>query len=137
MQCSTGAAPSFDPVVAGAFTQALGWRWIFWLLAIPTGAYFIIIVLLLPETQGKVVGNGSIKAQGLYRSLFDYFIRDRYGVYQRGDDILDFPIECARLTGHYSLVLLSSTSTIGYGISLMTRLVSSHIRRKVLQSDIR
>ncbi|KFA78754.1 hypothetical protein S40288_01627, partial [Stachybotrys chartarum IBT 40288] len=214
-----------------------------WFLATLTGAYFIIIVLLLSETQRKVVGDGGIKAQGLYRSLFDYFIRDRVaennnellskrkhrfpnpfncvvmlfdkgnftvilagsityavkmtlqtslaaqvmeiyalnhletgltylpsaiggamasyvtgrcfptrllacaefhvvgklldknvkkmaaqlgrdGVYRRGDDILDFPIERARLTGLYSLVSLSSTSTIGYGISLMTR--SSH-----------
>ncbi|KEY66280.1 hypothetical protein S7711_02745 [Stachybotrys chartarum IBT 7711] len=236
----TGAAPSFGPVVAGAFSQTLGWRWIFWFLAILTGAYFVIVVLLLPETQRNVVGNGSVKAQGLYRSVFDYFIRDRVaendnellvkrkhrfpnpfncvvmlfdkgnfavilagsityavkmtlqaslaaqvmeiyglnhletgltylpsaiggamasyvtgrcfptrllacaefhvvgklldknvkkmaaqlgrdGVYRRGDDILDFPIERARLTGLYSLVSLSSTSTIGYGISLMTR----------------
>ncbi|KAK7914230.1 hypothetical protein PG985_011933 [Apiospora marii] len=66
----TNAAPSFGPVVAGVLTQKLGWRWIFWFLAILTGVYLLVIALLLPETQRKIVGNGSIKASGIRRSLF-------------------------------------------------------------------
>ncbi|KAH6849740.1 major facilitator superfamily domain-containing protein [Chaetomium sp. MPI-CAGE-AT-0009] len=73
----TGAAPSFGPVIAGVLAQKLGWRWIFWFLAIITGAYLITIALLLPETQRKLVGNGSTPARGVHKSLFDRFTEDR------------------------------------------------------------
>jgi MFS family permease len=74
---STGAAPSFGPVIAGALAQQLGWRWIFWFLVILTGAYLVVVTLLLPETQRRLVGNGSIPAAGIHRALFDAFTRDR------------------------------------------------------------
>ncbi|KAH7324677.1 major facilitator superfamily domain-containing protein [Stachybotrys elegans] len=218
------SAPSFGPVIAGALAQQLGWRWIFWFLVILTGSYFVILLLGLPETQRKVVGNGSIQTRGIYRSLFDYLTKDRksginprdagvkrkhhipnpfkciqmlfskgniavimagsvtytvkmtlqtslaptciavYGLdylqagliylpsgvggaigsyytgklldkalkrrtselgtdwtYRRGDDISEFPIEKARFEGLYTLVILSAVSTVGYGVSLMTR----------------
>lgn len=73
---STNAAPSFGPVIAGALTQNLGWRWIFWFLSIFTGTYLLVVLLLLPETQRKVVGNGSIPVKGIYRSFFEVFIQD-------------------------------------------------------------
>ncbi|KAL2126536.1 hypothetical protein VTI74DRAFT_743 [Chaetomium olivicolor] len=72
-----GGAPSFGPVIAGVLTGKLGWRWIFWFLIILTGAYLIVVVLLLPETQWKVVGNGSIPAKGIHKSLFDALTRNR------------------------------------------------------------
>ncbi|KAJ5622907.1 hypothetical protein N7490_011512 [Penicillium lividum] len=73
----TNAAPSFGPVVAGALTQKLGWRWIFWLLVIMTGTYLILVLLFLPETQRRLVGNGSVQARGVHRSAFDLFTKDR------------------------------------------------------------
>ncbi|KAK8851114.1 MFS general substrate transporter [Apiospora arundinis] len=73
----TNAAPSFGPVIAGVLTQKLGWRWIFWFLAILTGAYLLVIALFLPETQRKIVGNGSIHASGIRRSLFSLVVRGR------------------------------------------------------------
>jgi MFS family permease len=74
---STGAAPSFGPVVAGVLAQKLGWRWIFWLLVILTGTYLVVVALFLPETQRKLVGNGSLPARGIHRSLFDVFTKSR------------------------------------------------------------
>ncbi|KAJ5920757.1 hypothetical protein N7466_009083 [Penicillium verhagenii] len=74
---STNAAPSFGPVVAGALTQKFGWRWIFWFLVIMTGTYLIPVILLLPETQKKLVGNGSVQARGIHRSAFDLFTSNR------------------------------------------------------------
>jgi MFS family permease len=56
----------------------LGWRWIFWFLVILTGIYFIIILFLLPETQRKIVGNGSVPPKGIHKSLFDSITRDRW-----------------------------------------------------------
>lgn len=42
-----------------------------------TGTYWIVVILFLPETQRKVVGNGSIATKGIHRSLFDSVTRDR------------------------------------------------------------
>lgn len=74
---SANAAPSFGPVIAGVLAEKLDWRWIFWFLVVLTGTYFFIILLFLPETQRKIVGNGSAPVMGLHRSLFDVLARDR------------------------------------------------------------
>jgi MFS family permease len=74
---SGGAAPSFGPVIAGVLTEKLGWRWIFWFLVIFTATYLVVVALLLPETQRKLVGNGSIATRGLHRSLFDVLTKNR------------------------------------------------------------
>ncbi|KAK3955714.1 MFS general substrate transporter [Pseudoneurospora amorphoporcata] len=73
----TNAAPSFGPVIAGVLAQKLGWRWIFWFLVIMTGSYLVIVILLIPETQRKVVGNGSIPPRGIHKSLFETLSRKR------------------------------------------------------------
>ncbi|KAK8071953.1 hypothetical protein PG996_005301 [Apiospora saccharicola] len=51
--------------------------WISWFLAILTGVYLLVILLLLPETQRKIVGNGSIKTTGIRRSLVSLVVLDR------------------------------------------------------------
>lgn len=67
------SAPSIGPIVGGCLIQSVGWRWIFWLLVILTGSHFILIALFLPETQRRIVGNGSGPATGIYWSLFSKF----------------------------------------------------------------
>jgi MFS family permease len=64
-------------VVAGVLAEKLNWRWIFWSLVIMTGTYWIVVLLLLPETQRKIVGNGSVRTTGIHRSLFDTITKDR------------------------------------------------------------
>ncbi|KAI9901041.1 hypothetical protein N3K66_002858 [Trichothecium roseum] len=53
-------APSLGPVLGGVLSQELGWRSIFWFLAIFAGTTCILIALFFPETCRPIVGDGSI-----------------------------------------------------------------------------
>ncbi|KAL7754920.1 hypothetical protein ACKLNR_015260 [Fusarium oxysporum f. sp. zingiberi] len=64
----TTMAPSLGPVLGGILAEKLGWRWIFWFLSILTGGTLVILALL-PETQRKIVGDGSLPARGIYWSV--------------------------------------------------------------------
>ncbi|KAF1975161.1 MFS general substrate transporter [Bimuria novae-zelandiae CBS 107.79] len=64
--------PAFGPTIGGVLAQYLGWRSIFWFLAIFAGILLVIFVFLFPETCRAVVGNGSIPATGVNRSLISY-----------------------------------------------------------------
>ncbi|KAL2290346.1 hypothetical protein FJTKL_15480 [Diaporthe vaccinii] len=221
----TNTAPSFGPVLSGVLTQTAGWRWIFWFLTILISCHGVLLVLFFPETQRKLVGNGSKRVYGvLYQSFFWKVTRQQHvlekeiqpedrikskfhtpnplacvpmlfekgsfctmffggvtyavkmtiqaslgsqcisiynlnyleaglvylpagvagglgakctgrfldwyyrrmckkldGSFQRGEDISDFPIEKVRLKGAYTLLIVTSIGTAGYGVALMTR----------------
>jgi hypothetical protein len=53
-------APTIRPILGGARSHTVGWTWIFWFLTIDTSIALVLIVLL-PETSRKIVGNGSIQ----------------------------------------------------------------------------
>ncbi len=74
----TDFATSLGPVIGGGLTQGFGWRAIFWFLAIFTGSHFVAMLLFFPETQRKIVENGSIKPKGLvYQTAFSLIRRRR------------------------------------------------------------
>ncbi|KAI1162763.1 major facilitator superfamily domain-containing protein [Nemania serpens] len=52
--------PSIGPVIGGAIAQFLGWRNIFWFLAITGLINLGIIIAFFPETCRKIVGDGSV-----------------------------------------------------------------------------
>jgi multidrug resistance protein len=67
--------PAFGPTIGGVLVQYLGWRSVFWFLAIYAGVLLVLFALLFPETCRKVVGNGSIPAKGINQSLVSYLQR--------------------------------------------------------------
>ncbi|KAJ6511659.1 major facilitator superfamily domain-containing protein [Mycena vulgaris] len=58
--------PAIGPVLGGVLPDKLGWRAIFWFLCISSAICMIIMVLFLPETLRKIVGNGSIAPPAIY-----------------------------------------------------------------------
>ncbi|SCU82337.1 LAFA_0C10594g1_1 [Lachancea sp. 'fantastica'] len=55
---------AIGPIIGGTLSKSLGWRWVFWILAIYCGAFMLILILILPETLRYLVGNGSTKVEG-------------------------------------------------------------------------
>ncbi|PLB53510.1 MFS general substrate transporter [Aspergillus steynii IBT 23096] len=68
--------PALGPLLGGLFTQFLGWRSIFWFLAIFASLTIALLVGFLPETCRCLVGNGSVPAQPWNRSLLQIANRD-------------------------------------------------------------
>jgi len=60
------AGPSLGPIIGGALAQNIGWRSIFWFLAIFAGIFLLFLVLFLPETLRSIVGNGSVRAKSIW-----------------------------------------------------------------------
>ncbi|KAJ5808688.1 hypothetical protein N7474_009957 [Penicillium riverlandense] len=50
---------AIGPVIGGAIAGSLGWKAIFWFLAIYSGVFLVSLIILLPETLRSVVDNGS------------------------------------------------------------------------------
>ncbi|KAI0382010.1 MFS general substrate transporter [Hypomontagnella monticulosa] len=61
-------APAIGPVLGGVLSQEIGWRFIFWLLAIMAGVMLTLHALFLPETCREIVGDGSIRPHPFYRT---------------------------------------------------------------------
>ncbi|KAH8816098.1 major facilitator superfamily domain-containing protein [Xylogone sp. PMI_703] len=64
--------PTIGPIIGGVLNQFLGWRSIFWFLVILSGVVFVAVLVLLPETCRKVVGNGSTPPPVWNMSLMQY-----------------------------------------------------------------
>jgi MFS family permease len=69
--------PAIGPLIGGLLDHFLGWRSVFWFLAIYGGAMLLVYTVLIPETCRNVVGNGSLPTQPWNRSLIQYLRRDK------------------------------------------------------------
>ncbi|CAG8946772.1 unnamed protein product [Penicillium salamii] len=74
MSAGVNVAPALGPVIGGLLAQFLGWRSVFWFLAIISGGYLVFFVLFMPETARKVVGDGgSPPTQWWRRSVIQWW----------------------------------------------------------------
>ncbi|POS82341.1 hypothetical protein EPUL_004532, partial [Erysiphe pulchra] len=67
-----------SPVIGGFITAGLGWRWVFWLLAITSGVFGILGMIFLRETYAPVILKKKAArlqkktGNSRFRSKFDY-----------------------------------------------------------------
>lgn len=54
------------PIIGGALAGSLGWRSVFWFLAIYGAIFLIALVVLLPETLRSIVSNGSLEPENAF-----------------------------------------------------------------------
>lgn len=87
-----------------------------------TGAYLAIVLFLMPETQRKIVGNGSVPARGIHKSAFDLFTSNRKA---KGDQERETgerrkhhfpnPLKCIimlRSKGNLSVIMIGSITYV-------------------------
>lgn len=53
--------PIIGPVVGGVVTNALGWRWVFWIIAIIGGVLSIVLFAFARETYAPVILQAKVK----------------------------------------------------------------------------
>lgn len=68
VQMGTLVGPAVGPVFGGLLAQRWGWHAVFFFLSALTGAMLVCLLLLLPETLRRLVGDGSRQAVGIWRS---------------------------------------------------------------------
>ncbi|KAK1764932.1 MFS general substrate transporter [Phialemonium atrogriseum] len=112
----TDIAPSLGPVIGGSITQQVGWRWIFWFLVIMTGTHFIAMLLFFPETQRRIVGNGSAKVRGVYWSFFS--ARNRGCGSQNGQVRFPNPLSCLEILSHKGSLAVIMITAVTYAVKM-------------------
>ncbi|KAK8042975.1 hypothetical protein PG994_013458 [Apiospora phragmitis] len=80
MMVATNLGPSIGPPIGGGAILATGdSRWAFWTLTIFGGSALTLILFTMRETNRKVVGNGAVSPQGMWRAWMDLLRRDSSG----------------------------------------------------------
>ncbi|OCB87918.1 MFS general substrate transporter [Sanghuangporus baumii] len=104
--------PAFGPVIGGVLADKLGWRAIFWFLAIASGSCMLLIILIFPETVRTQVGNGSIPAPRWNRPLIPIIGRSTLDAASERPPPRPFPNPFRFFTAPDLMIILFSTATI-------------------------
>ncbi|KAI4253610.1 MAG: hypothetical protein L6R42_007518, partial [Xanthoria sp. 1 TBL-2021] len=116
--CGPNAAPSLGPVLGGILAEKANWRWIFWFLSILSGLCLALIIICLPETARKLVGNGSIRPKRLNRSVASCISESKAS--QNFPEHVDpplrcpNPLSCLRIVFHKDTALVLVANAIFY-----------------------
>ncbi|KAB5586218.1 major facilitator superfamily domain-containing protein [Coniochaeta sp. 2T2.1] len=107
----------------GGYCGMFDLLWIFWFLVILTSSHFLLMLVFFPETQPKIVGDGSLKAQGVYRSLFCVFqsreIRGRQTSAAMKPRISwPNPFACLRILGNKESLIVILLYSITYAVKM-------------------
>ena len=57
------------PVFGGILTEYLGFRSIFWFLAICAGVSYLCLLIMFPETLRPIAGNGTVPLKGIHKPV--------------------------------------------------------------------
>jgi multidrug resistance protein len=77
MLAATNLGPCVGPIIGGGVLEATRQvQWCFWTLAIFGTSAFVLLGWTLPETGRMIVGNGSIRARGVWQTWGNCFKRN-------------------------------------------------------------
>ena len=115
-QTSTNAAPSLGSVLGGVLTQAIGWRWVFWLLAIVSGLSLLGFLMFFPETARTIVGNGGRSRDGILTIRFVGERANRTGEESKRRLRVPDPTACLRVLWNVNTAFVILTGSYFYSV---------------------
>lgn len=76
---SGNIGPCIGPIIGGAVVTSSHPMWCFWTLVIFGAVSFLMIAWTLPETRRTIVGNGSVRAQSIWKTWWSVMVDWRLG----------------------------------------------------------
>ncbi|RDA92665.1 hypothetical protein CP533_3730 [Ophiocordyceps camponoti-saundersi (nom. inval.)] len=112
-------APALGPVIGGLLSQFLGWRSIFWFLAISAGVTLILIICFFPETCRHIVGDGSLQPPPLYRNVWQVLRSRRRTDEKRGSPKSQFKFRVPNILTSLYMLFQKETAVLLWTSSLV------------------
>lgn len=132
-QTGTLLGPAVGPIVGGLVSQTWDWHAVFFFLSAFGGVYLLLMVLILPESLRLLVGDGSLKPYGLWRTVIPIPMTDNTVSLDKQDlaerkwmhtppslNIRTMGFDKPwRMFGHADLALMITSFSIPFGVYTM------------------